>query len=229
MQVRLSLGQLRVLSKILLLEDDSLLGETIVDLLEDEGHEVLHFTNGQNALDATFEMKFDLYLLDINVPLIDGVSLLKELRLANDNTPAIFLTSHKEKEMIEKGFASGADDFIKKPFDNDELLWRLHALLKRSKQDEPEIVGNFIHDRIHKSIQYDGHELELSKKEYQFLLLLLKHVNESVPKELILQELWSAGESGSDGAIRVYVNRLKSLLGDVNIENIRGIGYKLVH
>jgi len=229
MQERLSLGPLRALSKILLLEDDSLLGETIVDLLEDEGYEVLHFANGQNALDATFEMKFDLYLLDINVPLIDGVSLLGELRAADDNTPAIFLTSHTEKEMLKKGFASGADDFIKKPFDNDELLWRLHALMKRSRQDEPEVVGKFTHNPIHKSIQYDKEALELSKKEYQFLLLLLKHANEVVPKELIFQELWSAGESGSDGAIRVYVNRLKILIGDANIENIHGIGYKLVY
>ena len=228
MQVRLSLGRSRQLTKILLLEDDLLLGETLVDLLEDEDYEVLHFTNGQTALDATFESKFDLYLLDINVPLIDGLSLLSDLRKAEDTTPAIFLTSHKDKESLERGFSSGGDDYIRKPFDNDELLWRIGALLKRTQKDELLSVGKLIHDKVHKTIFYDGEVLELSKKEYEFLLLLMKHVNAAVPKELILDELWSASEGGSDGAIRVYVNRLKSLLPELTIENIRGVGYRLV-
>jgi len=130
--------------------------------------------------------------------------------------------------MLEKSFLSGADDYIKKPFDNDELLWRLKAVLKRTQKDEPEVVGRLKNDTLHKTISFDNVTLELSKKEYDFLLLLMRHVNEAVPKELILDELWSASSGGSDGAIRVYVNRLKSLLPEVNIENIRGIGYKLV-
>ena len=217
-----------MLSKLLLLEDDALFAETLVDLLEDESYEVHHFANGQDALNATFDTKFDAYLLDINVPLIDGVSLLSELRGADDNTPAIFLTSHKDKEMLQKGFLSGADDFLIKPFDSDELLWRLAALLKRSYKEQPSIIGKFTHDILHKSISYDGNILELSKKEYALLVLLLRHINASVPKELIYDELWSYSEGGSDGAIRVYINRLKQLLPDIMIENIRGVGYKLV-
>jgi len=199
-----------------------------MDLLEEASYEVLHFANGQDALDAIFETKFDAYLLDINVPLIDGISLLSELRGADDNTPAIFLTSHKDKEMLEHGFSSGADDFLTKPFDSDELLWRLAALLKRSNKEQPLTVGKFTHDIVHKSISYADVILELSKKEYALLVLLLKHLNASVPKELIYDELWSSSEGGSDGAIRVYINRLKQLLPDVKIENIRGVGYKLV-
>ena len=214
--------------KILLLEDDLLFSETLVDLLEDEGYAVESFTNGQDALDAVYEEKFDIYLLDINVPLLDGISLLKDLRAANDTTPTIFLTSHKEKDMLQKAFSSGADDFITKPFDNDELIWRLNALLRRSKMDEPEVVGKLQHDKVHKTILYNEDALELSKKEYDFLLLLMKHSNAAVPKELIHDELWSSSESGSDGAIRVYVNRLKQLLPEIQIENVRGIGYKLV-
>lgn len=118
------------MNKILLLEDDILLGETIVDLLEDDGNVVSHYPNGQDALDATFENKFDLYILDINVPQIDGLTLLKELREAQDNTPAIYLTSHQEKEKLMEGFQNGRDDFIKKPFDNDELLVRISSILK---------------------------------------------------------------------------------------------------
>ncbi|MBV5321971.1 MAG: response regulator, partial [Sulfuricurvum sp.] len=120
-----------MLSKILLLEDDLLFGESIVDVLEEEGFEVVLCRNGQSALDETYKNHFDLYLLDINVPLIDGLSLLKELRRANDTTPTIYLTSHQEIEKLTEAFEIGADDYLKKPFNTDELLVRIHALLRR--------------------------------------------------------------------------------------------------
>lgn len=228
MLVKLSLGLLRVSIKILLLEDDQLLAETLLDLLEDEGYNITHTSNGQSALDIVFNDKFDLYLLDINVPIIDGITLLKELRDANDNTPTIFLTSHKEKDMLSRGFLSGADDYIKKPFDNDELIFRIQALIKRAKKDDTTCVGLLCNDKIHQRIIYDNKELELSKKEYKLLLLLMQHSDSTVPKELISDELWSSSESNSDGAIRVYINRIKQLVPQMKIENIRGIGYKLV-
>ena len=228
MLVKLLHGLLRVSTKILLLEDNQLLAQTIVDLLEEENFEVFHASNGQEALDIVYTHKFDLYLLDINVPLIDGVTLLKELREANDNTPAIFLTSHTDKEMLKSGFASGGDDYITKPFDNDELICRIKALIKRTKKEQVKCIKLLCHDEIHKRIFYDKKELELSNKEYKLLLLLMQHVNASVPKELIINELWTTSESGSNGAIRVYINRVKQLLPDIKIENIRGIGYKLV-
>jgi len=228
MQVRQSIGQLRVSIKILLLEDDLLFGETIVDLLEDEGYSVEHFTNGQDVLDATFSNKFDLYLLDINVPLINGLSLLKELREADDTTPTIFLTSRKDKESLEEGFLNGGDDYITKPFDMDEMLLRMKAVLRRSNKNGADCIGDFCYDEIHKTIRYKGDVLELSQKEYGLLLLFLKNINEIVPKELIIDELWSSLEGGSDGALRVYINRLKQMLPELCIENIRGIGYKLV-
>ncbi len=215
--------------KILLLEDDFLFAETLVDLLEEEGHNVQHYPNGQDALDATYENKFDMYLLDINVPLVDGISLLSDLRDAEDNTPAIFLTSHKDKEILERGFLSGCDDFLSKPFDNTELLLRMQALIKRTKANEAECSGALCHDKLHKCIYYNEKALELSKKEYELLVLLMNHSNTPVPKELIYDELWTSSEGGgSDGAIRVYINRLKNLLPTITIENIRGVGYKLV-
>ena len=199
-----------------------------MDLLEESGFEVTHSPNGQNALDTTFSHKFDLYLLDINVPLIDGITLLKELREANDNTPTIFLTSHKDKDVLKNSFMSGADDFITKPFDTEELFFRINALLKRVGSQRVECIGLLCHDDTHKRILYDKVELDISKKEYMLLLLLMQHVDNTVPKELILDELWSRSEGGSDGAVRVYINRIKQLLPQMSIENIRGIGYKLV-
>jgi len=222
-------GRLSQLSKILLLEDDLLFGETLVDLLEDSSHEVVHLKNGLDALNATYENNFDIYLLDINVPLLDGVEVLKSLRSANDKTATIFLTSYKDKEMLKKGFLSGGDDYLTKPFDNDELLLRIEALINRTKPIIDECIGLLCHDKVHHQISYDKQVLELSKKEYQLLLLLMSHNNNSVPKELILDELWSDADGGSEGAIRVYINRLKQLLPQIKIENIRGIGYKLVY
>ncbi len=216
------------MTKVLLLEDDPLFAETLLDLLEEEGYEATHVPNGQVALDTIYDNKFDIYLLDVNVPLIDGVTLLDELRTANDNTPTIFLTSHKDKETLTRGFKSGADDYLTKPFDNDELLLRLEALMRRVKKDVKECVSLLCHDELHKRFFYDEVELELSKKEYDLLCVLVAHVNNPVPKELIVNELWNSSESGSDGAIRVYINRLKHLLPQMKIENIRGIGYKLV-
>lgn len=215
-------------NKVLLLEDDTLFAESLVDLLEDEEWEVTHIVNGQEVLNITFKESFDIYLLDINVPLIDGITLLKELRDADDDTPAIFLTSHKEKDMLERGFLSGADDFLTKPFDLDELVFRINAILRRTKKTPKKCIDLLCYDEVHKTIFYDKKELELSQKEYGLLLLLMQHSNKAVPKELILEELWSSSQSGSDGVIRVYINRLKQLLPKVKIENIRGFGYKLV-
>ncbi|WP_294966930.1 response regulator transcription factor [Sulfurimonas sp.] len=217
-----------MLTKILLLEDDLLFGETLVDLLEENNFEVTHVPNGQSAIDATFDEKFNIYILDINVPLIDGITVLKELRDANDSTPTIFLTSHKDKEMLARGFVSGADDYITKPFDSDELILRLQALLRRCKTSNNTCVKGLCHDEVHKRILYNKEELNLSRKEYSLLLLLMQHADNTVPKELISDELWNISQTGSDGAIRVYINRIKQLLPQMTIENIRGIGYKLV-
>ncbi len=214
--------------KILLLEDDTLFAETLIDLLEEEGYEVVHVTHGQDALDATYTQRFALYILDINVPLLDGVSVLQLLRDADDETPAIFLTSHTDKQMIKKGFESGCDDYITKPFENDELLLRVQARLRRYKGGANLQVGSLVHDLEHKRVLCDGKDLDLSSKEYELLVLLMQHANKVVPKELIAQHLWSADKAGSDGAVRVYINRLKQLSLSVSIENIRGIGYKLV-
>ena len=215
-------------NNILIVEDDPLLAETLEDLLQEEGYSVTHAINGEAALDILYKEKFSLYLLDINLPLIDGITLLKELRQAQDETPAIFLTSHQEKAKLQEGFLSGGDDYITKPFDTDELLLRIEALLRRNGLKAKQQIGDFILNEKSMQITYKDTSLELSKKEYILLRLLLLHVNQTVLKEVILDELWSISQKSSEGALRVYINRLKQLLPEVSIENIRGIGYKLV-
>ncbi len=213
-------------SKILVVEDDTLLSQTLEDLLEEEGYEVTLAINGEEALEKTFNERFSLYLLDINLPLLDGVTLLKELRGAQDTTPAIFLTSHKKEEKLKEGFLVGGDDYITKPFENEELLLRIQALLRRTQQKAPKQVGDFTIENG--EILFRNEPLELSKKEYDLLSLFLQNANKALPKEHIIETIWNTSESGSEGAIRVYINRLKKHLPQITIENIRGIGYKLV-
>ena len=216
------------MSRILLLEDDLLLGESIEDLLDDSDYSVVWCKNGQEALDASFKNKFDLYLFDINVPLIDGITLLHELRSADDKTPTIYLTSHQDKSVLQKGFEVGADDYLKKPFDNDELLLRIKALIRRTQGSSKECVSDLCIERERLVISEEGRELRLSKKEYTLLTLFIENSNKIVSKEMIVEALWSQSEQSSDGAIRVLVTRLKQELQNVSIENIRGIGYRLV-
>lgn len=205
-----------------------LFGESIVDVLEEEGFEVTLCRNGQAALDETYKNRFDLYLLDINVPLIDGLSLLQELRRADDTTPCIYLSSHQEIETLTKAFEIGAEDYLKKPFDTDELLIRIHALLRRSKGKARHCAGELCLDETHKCVLMGGRELSFSMKEYQLMALFIRNAGEIVTKEAIMDTLWTPSEMISDGAIRVYINRLKQEIGSELIVNIRGVGYRLV-
>jgi DNA-binding response OmpR family regulator len=213
---------------ILLLEDDLLFGETLQDFLEESDCIVTHCRNGEEALEMTYENRFDLYLLDINVPLVDGLTLLSELRSANDSTPAIYLTSYTDKETLARAFENGADDYLKKPFDMDELILRINALMRRTKGRSKLCVKELCVDDKHKRVTYRDEEIRLAAKEYQLLKLFLHNVDEVVTKEMILESLWNSSESVSDGAIRVYINRLKQELSDFSIENIRGVGYRFV-
>lgn len=216
--------------KILLLEDDRLFGESIQDFLEEEGFEVTLCPNGQEALDETFKSQFDLYLFDINVPLIDGLSLLRELRRANDQTPAMYLTSHHDISILTEAFKNGADDYLKKPFNIEELLLRIHALLRRNKPSvtHHHSLGDLSLDTQHKCVLLKGYEISFSPKEYQLMTLLIYNAGEIVTKEMMMDELWSASELVSEGAIRVYINRIKQEIGNDRIVNVRGLGYRLV-
>ena len=119
------------MAKILFMEDDELFFQTLKEFLESEGFEVVGARDGEEALEKSFNENFDLYLLDVNVPFINGFDFLKSLRDSGDRTPAFFITALRDVESVSKGFDSGADDFIKKPFDEEELVIRLKAALKR--------------------------------------------------------------------------------------------------
>ncbi len=213
-------------NKILLLEDDEILSETLIELLENESFEVLHVKDGEAALDATFENKFILLLLDVNVPLLNGFEFLKSLRQSGDMTPAIFLTSLSDVASLANGFDVGADDYIKKPFDFDELLIRIHALLKKAYHTyQNELQVNNFRFVIDKDELYNkSNFIALSPYELQITKLFFKNLNKTVQKETIFEEL-AQGKEMSEGALRVHINKLRKI--GLPITTIKGIGYRL--
>ncbi|NPA28955.1 MAG: response regulator transcription factor [Epsilonproteobacteria bacterium] len=211
--------------KVLLLEDDRLFGETLVDFLEGEGYEVEHFLSARPAAERIYEKGgFDLYLLDVNVPDMNGFDLLRQLRESGDETPAIYITSARDKAALAEGFRSGADDYMKKPIDLDELLLRVEAHLRRFEKPGKVEVGAYRFD-TERLVLYSGDEpVKLPKKMAELLGLLLKHRGEVVSTEEILYELYGDEHPGT-GVLRVYINKLKQLFGKDSIKNIRGVGY----
>ncbi|MBM0636654.1 response regulator transcription factor [Campylobacter sp. VicNov18] len=216
-------------TKILLLEDDLSLSEILEEFLNDEGYEVCLCDNAQEAFDLAYEKHFDLWILDVKIPLGDGFSLLKELRKNAKQTPAIFMTSLNSTNDLKEGFDAGCDDYIKKPFELAELCVRVKALLKRSfshKNEDFEDLGDGFRFELVSQILYCGNKaLALPSKEIKLLSLLLKNKNNFLSVERIFEELWDYDEEPSELSLRAYVKNLRKLLGKEKIINQRGRGY----
>jgi len=213
---------------ILLLEDDRLFAETIADFLSEEGYGVEIVSDPYTAMDKTFIRHYDLYLFDINLPFESGLELLNKLRESEDYTPAIFLTSREDKESLIKGLDIGADDYLRKPIDLDELGSRIRAVLRRRDGTQRLTVGEYEMDIVSKRL-YDktGKEIELGKRLFDLLHMLVSAGGRTVTFEKIMMELWPRDREASYGALRVYIARLKKIFGN-QIENIRGVGYRFV-
>ncbi|WP_419771457.1 MAG: response regulator transcription factor [Candidatus Marinarcus sp.] len=217
------------LLKILLLEDDELFAQSIEDFLSEEGFIVDIAYDGEEALDKNYENNYDLYLLDINVPKLSGLDFLKSLRTINDETPAIFLTSYKDKETLKQGFVNGADDFLTKPIDLEELILRIKSLLKRAGKTTDIVVleNNILFNPSTQRIFKDNLDLNAPVKVVQLFELCLENRHSIVTKDMIVSKLWSTSEEYSEGSIRVYINNLKKIIGKDSIVNVKGIGYKI--
>lgn len=214
--------------KILLLEDDEMLLQTLKSLLANQNYKVTPVKNINQALDETYENSFDLYLFDINVPFGSGIDLLKDLRDSGDKTPAFFITALKDIKSISKGFDAGCDDYIKKPFDFDELLIRINALLRKAyhtyaneiKVDDFRFVieSNELYKK-EKFIPLSPYELKITK-------LLFQNLEHTLEKEVIFEHL-AQGKEMSEGSLRVYINKLRKI--GLPIITIKGIGYRLAN
>ncbi|MEO1954899.1 MAG: response regulator transcription factor [Campylobacterales bacterium] len=204
--------------KVLLLEDDRILSQSIKELLESDSFVVDLAVDGEEAAELTYENKYDLYLLDINVPKIDGLELLESLRDASDNTPTIFISAMVDIKTMTKGFNLGADDYIKKPFDPEELLLRISSKIKKSV--DVITYNDLVYNPATKELRKDGHLITLSSMLLDMLHILITSKNQVVDK-IALEECM---QNPSAQALRVAVNKLKKTTG-LPIKNIRGVGY----
>lgn len=217
-------------TRLLLLEDDPNLSESVSEYLEDHGFEVTCVYDAATAEDTLYEQKFDLLLLDVNVPGGNGFSLLKTSRDEGNATPAIFITSRNAMNDIEEGFESGADDYIRKPFALKELLLRIQTILKRNFFHNPGDALNLgegiTYDIANQVLMVGGKEQPLQNKEHKLLKLFIQHKNELLAHEVIMEHLWDYDETPSDGSLRTYIKTLRKYLGKDRIVSHKRLGYQ---
>lgn len=207
-------------NKILLLEDDANLGETLLELLQENGYDTHLATDGEEAVELSYQNSYDLYIFDINVPKLDGLELLDSLRDAKDMTPSIFISAMVDLKTMARGFALGADDYIKKPFFPEELILRVDAKMQK--------LSSEIHCG---EISYNPNTKELFKNDVRLnlshmLLLMFDLLLLSKGKVVDKDELYECMENPTSSALRVAITKLKQQTG-IDIKNIRGVGYSI--
>ena len=216
-------------TKLLLLEDDLTLSETVVEYFEEQGFEVIASYDGDDALSAVYENNFDLLLLDVNVPGMNGFEVLKKLRDEDNVVPAIFITSLNSVDSLEEGFSSGCDDYIRKPFALKELLIRVQTIIKREYSNKSEIIQiaeNITFDSKANELSKDGEEVKLNLKELKLLKFFLQHKNELLVHDRIYDYVWEYDEDYSDNSLRTYIKNLRKILGKERIVSLKKLGYR---
>jgi len=212
--------------KILLLEDDTVLADILTDFLE-ESYEVSHTYSMKKALKLAEQERFDIYVFDINVADGDGISLLKALRSFSDQTPTIFITAFHDTQHLKAAFESGANDFIRKPFELEELHQRLENIKRTfglSNKIALTPTISFMPQEHRLLIQERSQNLSL--KESECLHYLYQNRQRVVSSDELLQNLWTYDEMPSSEAIRTLIKELRKHLGKEHIINIRGEGYR---
>ena len=216
---------------VLLVEDDASLSDGIARTLAGAGHAVDARMSGVEALEATRQERFDLVLLDIGLPGIDGYEVLRRLRAAEDATPVLVLSARDQIGDRVHGLDLGADDYLAKPFAMAELGARIRALLRRAQvQASPRIThGPLTMDRAARRTYLSGERLELTAREWAVLEILLQKAEKIVSKESILHHVASWDDHLSTNAIEVYISRLRAKLepAGIRIRTVRGFGYML--
>ena len=217
--------------RMMIVEDDAALASGIARILEGEGHAVDVMARGEEALLGARQERFDLIILDVGLPGIDGFEVLRRLRAAGDRTPVLVLTARDALDDRVRGLDLGADDYMAKPFAMPELAARVRALVRRSQaQTGPRIVhGPLVMDTLARRAQLAGQPLDLAAREWAVLEVLLARVEKIVAKESIIQAVASWGEELTPNAIEDYVSRLRAKLepAGVKIRTVRGFGYML--
>jgi DNA-binding response OmpR family regulator len=216
--------------KILLLEDDNILNELIRENLISLGFLVDSFYDGMEAYSAIETRNYDLLLLDVGVPSLNGFELLEHIRDMDLNTPTIFITSLSSVDDVEKGFGLGCSDYIKKPFDLKELTLRIENILKIHNINtisKKELKESVYYDFKGKKFIFDEEEIYITHKESLIFEYLYRHKNRVISIDEIISNIWSYEDTPSYATIRTYIKNLRKVLPKDMIKNFKGIGYKL--
>lgn len=219
---------------ILLAEDDLNLGMLLVDYLETEGFNVKLCKDGELALKAFQASAFDVCLLDVMMPKLDGFSLAKDIRLKDKKVPIIFITAKSLKEDKLKGYGLGADDYITKPFDEEELLWKIKAVIRRIPENNIEVkqeiisIGKYTFDFANQSLSIAGKAKRITEKECDILRYLFTHRNHVIKREEMLKALWGENDYFLGRSLDVFITKMRKYLKEdpqLSIENVFGVGF----
>ena len=221
---------------ILLCEDDENLGMLLREYLNAKGYNAELFPDGEAGYKAFVKNKYDLCVLDVMMPKMDGFTLAQEIRKVNTETPIVFLTAKTLKEDVLEGFKIGADDYLTKPFSMEELTFRIEAILRRvrgkkSKESTVYKIGRFSFDTQKQLLTIDGKQEKLTTKESELLALLCAHSNEILQRDFALKAIWVDDNYFNARSMDVYITKLRKHLKDddsVEIINVHGKGYKLI-
>lgn len=218
--------------KIFLLEDDFSLNKIIKISLQNRGFFVDSFSDGYKAVDVILNSKYDLYILDLNVLGFDGHKILEFIRKDDLTVPIIMISAEIDIENIKKSYTLGCNDYIKKPFDFEELFLRIQYHLSHIKKDENsdfivELGYDFSFNLLEQTLFKSNNEIELTSKEKLLLSLLVKNINNTVTNEMIHEYVWDSKEMEAV-SMRTIVHKLKKKLKNGMILNLRAIGYKLI-
>ena len=218
---------------ILVVEDDTNLGKTLCTFLDRNGYSAVHCTSAQDAYDAMYKQRFDLIISDIMMPGIDGFEFAETVRSLDKNIPIIFMTARDDLGSMQRGYLTGADDYVVKPVDFNALLLRIGALLRRAgiAAQRKLTVGNFTIDLDERTAYLDEQEISLTAREFNILYKLLSYPKKTFTRTQLMDEFWDADTASGPRTVDVYMTKLRAKLADCTsfeIVTVHGLGYKAV-
>ncbi|QNM85567.1 response regulator transcription factor [Polaribacter pectinis] len=220
--------------KVLLAEDEASLGMIVKESLESRDFVVFHAENGEKAYEVYQTEKPDILVLDVMMPLKDGFTLAKEIRLENKHIPIIFLTAKSQTSDVLEGFNNGGNDYLKKPFSMEELIVRIKSLLNRIEL-KPNIenikIGNYTFNFTKQTLIHSSEIVQLTHREAELLFYLVEKKNEVLDRTFILNKLWGNDDFFNARSMDVFISKLRKKLRNddtIQIMNVRGFGYKLL-
>lgn len=219
--------------RILIAEDDEALAKFVRQGLEGEHYTVDVFPDGEQARNAASEAEYDLVILDLNLPKLDGVSVLRFLRLKKPSLPVLVLTQRTRVEDRVQCLDTGADDYLAKPFSFSELSARIRALIRRSHLPSESVltVGDLKLDRVEHRAERGGSRIELTSKEFALLEYLMRNAGRQVTRSMIIEHVWNLTFDTTTNVVDVYINYLRRKVDDGRpvklIHTVRGVGYEV--